>query len=129
MFYAEDEVWQLFTEWKIVQPGMLTFCDNCFLSMITTFNSRFPDEPAPLGPPAPRALKDNLCGLVQQGLIRAKYHFCDPVNIVEALHGTQSTNSIHWPDLILSLSTPRILMEETLLFLHHLSDAGTCCQT
>jgi len=84
----------------------------------------FPGEPgsagSALGPAHPPVSEENLWQLLKWFFFKPDELF--PAFSVKALNGTQSTDPDQWPDLILSLSTTRLLMEETFLPLRQLSN-------
>ena len=58
------------------------------------------------------------------GFLQAGWPSCHPTNSVRALKETQSVDCSHWPGLILSSYTTRLLKELALLLLWWLSDAS-----
>jgi len=70
-----------------------------------------------LGPP-PRPLLEESLRISGMGFLWVGYPSCHPTNSVKTLKGTQSTDPNHWPGLILSSSTTRLLTEATLIPLH-----------
>jgi len=80
----------------------------------------FPGEPgsasSPADPPHPPVPEEDPLKISGMGFLQVKCPSCHPAISVKAPMKTQSTNPNHWPCLILSSSTTRLLMEELFLY-------------